>query len=405
MAGSVDFPQKAAERILAQVQQNSEESIEFFQKVVQIESIWGNEKPLAEFLAEKYRGFGFEAELQEAEPDRPNALGRLPGSDPGAHQSLILNGHMDVYPLSADWPVDPFAGIISDGKLIGAGSCDMKAGLCAMIMAAKGIRDAGVQLGGDLILLAIPGHFEGGVGTRHALNQGLTADMAVVCEPSELKISIAQMGACYLRITTIGRQAHTSAKDRGINAIEKMMKVIDGLHKLELTYEPHSLINREPILNIGTIEGGTKHNHVPDRCSITIDYRILPSQTPEETKKEVEAMLDSLAADDSEFRYECEFIEAWLKGPRYSTEIAANHPLVEVMKRAVAEATDKPAEIMGFPAWTDTAVFNDAGIPSISCGPGGPPFVWAGEYVRLEEFLAAIRAYSLAALRICTTKK
>ena len=110
-------------------------------------------------------------------------------------------------------------------------------------------------------------HFEGGVGTRSLCDAGFVGDAAIDCEPSSNTIGIAHRGAAYLKITTKGRQAHTTYKHLGVNAIETMEPILAGLRELEsaLPYEPHPLLPGGPILNIGTISGGTKHNQVPDQ--------------------------------------------------------------------------------------------------------------------------------------------
>ena len=211
----------------------------------------------------------------------------------------MLNGHLDIYELSEDWTRDPFAAALEDGKVYGAGIADMKAGTAAAAAAVRRIAAGDDRLRGDVVFQGVSCHFEGGVGTRSLCAAGFVGDAAIDCEPSSNTIGIAHRGAAYLKITTRGRQAHTTYKHLGVNAIETMEPILAGLRELEsaLPYEPHPLLPGGPILNIGTISGGTKHNQVPDRCTVTLDIRLLPSQDPHDVKRQVEAMIERAAHD------------------------------------------------------------------------------------------------------------
>ena len=377
-------------------------AIAFLREVVAIDSIWGREKALAEFLAGRCREWGLgDVQLIEGRPDRPTIAARVAGTGAGGGRSLIFNGHIDIYELSQDWTLDPWQGAVKDGRVYGAGIADEKSGTAALFYAAGILARSGVRLAGDLWVEGVPAHFEGGVGTRAARDAGILADAAITCEASEMKLAVAHRGAAYLKITTIGRQAHTTAKGMGINAIEKMMRVIEGLNHLALAYEPHPLLTGGPILNVGTIQGGTKHNQVPDRCQITIDLRILPSQTPEGVKAEVEAMIARLRDADPQLNATVEFSEYWLSGPRYPTETPLDAPIARAAQAALRRGTGREPEVVGLPFWADMAVFKQYGIPAVNIGPGGPPYNFADEYVTVAEYLEAVRTHVALAIEWC----
>ena len=219
-------------------------------EVLSIDSTWGREGRLAERLADLFDGWGLrDVRLVDVPgaPGRPTVIARLPGT--GRGQSLLLNGHMDAYEVSADWHMDPFRPLERDGRVYGAGIADMKAGLAAMCAAVDALAHAPDRLDGDLWIHGVSAHFEGGLGTRAALAAGARADAAVFGEPSSLRIAIAHRGAVYLDITTTGKQAHTTAKHLGVNAIERMVPVIETLAQLEdsLPYEPHPLLPGGPV--------------------------------------------------------------------------------------------------------------------------------------------------------------
>ena len=198
------------------------------------------------------------------------------------------------------------------------------------------------RLRGDVVFQGVSCHFEGGVGTRSLCEAGFLGDAAIDCEPSSNTIGIAHRGAAYLKITTKGRQAHTTYKHLGVNAIETMEPILAGLRELEsaLPYEPHPLLPGGPILNIGTISGGTKHNQVPDRCTVTLDIRLLPSQDPHEVKRQVEAMIEGTAHDGRLADRRLGRVQrALVLGPRHPYEIAADAPIVQSLDRSVRTVT------------------------------------------------------------------
>ena len=364
-------------------------------EVCAIDSIWGREKALAEDLADKLRSWGCDdVALVEAMPNRPSVGARLRGT--GGGQSLVLNGHIDIYELSEDWTRDPFHPTLEAGRIYGAGIADMKAGTAAALAALRRVAQSGKGLRGDVVMQAVSCHFEGGVGTRALCEAGFVGDAAIDCEPSSNTIGIAHRGAAYLTITTRGKQAHTTYKHLGLNAIETMEPILAGLRSLEaeLPYDVHPHLPGAPILNIGTISGGTKHNQVPDRCTISIDIRLLPSQDPHDVKRRVEAMIANLKVQvDARIDAVVEFSEHWLSGPRHAYEIEATAPIVVALDNAVRRATGTEPEYQGIPFWCDITTLREFGVPGVNFGPGDPPYNFADEYVYEAQYLQAVDVY------------
>ncbi len=364
-------------------------------EVCSIDSVWGNEKALAERMAELLTSWGCdEVQLVDAMPGRPSVGARLKGT--GGGKSLVLNGHIDIYELSNDWTRDPFAPAVEDGRVYGAGIADMKAGTAAAFAAVRRIARSGVRPRGDIVFQGVSCHFEGGVGTRALCNAGFVGDAAIDCEPSSNTIGIAHRGAAYLNITTRGKQAHTTYKHLGLNAIETMEPILAGLRALEsqLPYEPHPLLPGGPILNIGTITGGTKHNQVPDRCTVSIDIRLLPSQDPYDVKRAVEAMIERLRVDvDPRIDATVEFSEHWLSGPRHAYEIDEHAPIVAALDAAVRSVTGTAPVYEGVPFWCDIVALKEFGVPGVNFGPGDPPYNFPDEYVFEAQYLQAVDVY------------
>ena len=371
--------------------------------VCSIDSIWGREKQLAEFFAAQLEAWGCdEVDLVESRPGRPSVGARLSGTGKG--RSLVLNGHLDIYELSEDWTRNPFDAALEDGKVYGAGIADMKAGTAAAAAALRRIAASGLPLGGDVVFQGVSCHFEGGIGTRSLCAAGFVGDAAIDCEPSSNTIGIAHRGAAYLKITTKGRQAHTTYKHLGVNAIETMEPILAGLRELESTlpYEPHPLLPGGPILNIGTISGGTKHNQVPDRCTVTLDIRLLPSQDPHEVKRQVEEMIERLRTTvDSRIEAVVEFSEHWLSGPRHPYEIAADAPIVQSLDQAVRTVTATDPVYRGVPFWCDLVALRQFGVDGVNFGPGDPPYNFPDEYVLEAQYLQAIDVYEHLIREFC----
>ncbi len=151
---------------------------------------------------------------------------------------------------------------------------------------------------------------------------------------------------------------------------------------------------------IGTIRGGTKHNQVPDRCTISLDLRLLPSQDPYEVRRQVIAMIDKLSADDPRIKATVEFSPHWLSGPRLPYEIGTDAPIARTVADAVRTAGGEPA-FRGIQFWTDMVPLKQAGIDAVNIGPGTPPYSWANEWVETSKYLEIVEIYAAAADAWC----
>ena len=245
--------QETKDRILAQIDDG--EVIEFCKQICRIPSFTTEETPVAEFLHEFFRAQGLESELQEVESGRFQTIARLPGQ--GGGQSLLFNGHIDIDPLGADWERDPWDPVVEGDKLFAAGVFNMKGGDSAMIMAAVAAKRAGVPLRGDVIVSAVVGELQAGVGTVHMLNSGMRADMAIVPEPySTQNVITKHTGVMELGVHFHGRSRHISRKQEGVNAIAKMAAVAEALDSVEFTFEPDPELPDLPLISVGTVRGG-----------------------------------------------------------------------------------------------------------------------------------------------------
>lgn len=385
----------------AATQSASERNLQLLGEVLAIDSTWGQETPLAEYMAERMRQWGVDdVQLVESMPGRYSVGGRIRGT--GGGRSILLNGHLDTYEISSDWTLEPFAATVEDGRIYGAGIADMKAATTAALAVMRDIATSGTRPLGDVVFQGVSCHFEGGVGTRSLLEAGFTADAGVCGEPTDNTVGTVHRGAAYLKVTTHGKQAHTAAKELGLNAIETMEPLLAGMRRFEgeMPYEPHPELPGGPNLNIGTISGGTKHNQVPDRCEMTCDIRLLPSQDPYDVREQAEHMIHQLALQDPRIKATVEFSEHWLSGPRLPYEIDPESDIAQSVAAAITSIGSAP-KFRGIPFWTDMVPLAQAGIPAVNIGPGTPPYSWADEWVEQSKYDEIISIYSALVVEWC----
>ena len=192
----------------------------------------GNETLILPLLRDVMRGLGATVEVFEPAPGRPSLLARCGPCD-GSRPILLINGHVDVVPVDeAEWSVPPFAGVVRGDNLMGRGACDMKGGIAAAIEGLRACRDAGVEPPADLVFHLVADEETGGAfGTAALLAAGrIAADAAVVPEPSELGIGIAERGTLFARIEVFGRAGHGSDPAAARSAVADAARITQALH-------------------------------------------------------------------------------------------------------------------------------------------------------------------------------
>jgi succinyl-diaminopimelate desuccinylase len=330
---------------------------------------------------------------------RPSVLAAI-GS--GGRPRLAWNGHLDVVPAGSidTWSAGgPWDGALVDGRLVGRGAADMKGPVAAALAAAAGIRRAEIELTGTFELhLAADEELAGIHGTKVLWDRGLLdQDAAIVGEPSELQVGLAQRGGAWLTATAFGTAAHGSTPHLGVNAITSMSRFLLRLPEALPDLE-HPLVGR-PTVNAALIAGGSAPNVVPDRCSVDIDRRVIPGENdPEQVRAPFLALVDSLRQTHPELRIEIELRE-WTD----AAEAPAGSRIATLARDAVERETgDRPADV-GFTGITDARFYiNEARIPTVILGPGSLRVAHtADESVPVAELVAAARAYARIAVGFC----
>jgi acetylornithine deacetylase len=318
------------------------------------------EVQIAEACAELLEAWGFETTITEPSPGRPNVIGRLEGSGP----TLLLNGHLDTVGV-AGMTVDPFGADMDGHRMYGRGSCDMKAGDAALLAAAHRLATEGPRPGLIVALTSDEEHASVGMADLVA-GSGPGADLAVVCEPTSLRVMPAHKGFVWIRALFEGVAAHGSRPDIGIDAIRHAALYLAELegYAEELRRRPAHPLLEYGSFHAGTIRGGSAESVYPDRCELLLERRTMPGESPQEVVAEFQAALDTLERRDPTLSAT---LDMTLERP--GTEVARDHRLVQGLL-AAGEASGVEPIVEGMTAWVDAAFLNEAGIPAVCYGPG-----------------------------------
>ena len=351
------------------------------------------ERACAQALASVLDDWGFDVELQERIPGRPNVIARI---GPRGASALILNGHLDVVGVEG-MTHDPFSADVRDNRIYGRGSADMKGGIAAMCVAA--LEAAADSARRQIVIAAVTDEEYESLGMRALIESGIRAEAAIITEPTRLAICPAHRGFVWMDVTFRGRAAHGSRYDIGVDAITHAGLVLAELDKLERTRESgkrHPLLGRGS-LHASTIHGGVGMSTYPEECVLSIERRTLPGETADTAMKEIEAACAAVRARDPRFDARITQITSQLP-----SDVSTDAPIVRSLENAL-ENEGIPVSIEGMPAWTDAALLNAAGIPTICFGPGDIALAHAAEeFVPISEIEGATRVLSRVVRDWCT---
>ncbi len=258
------------------------------------------EQAVARWLADHLDRLGFEPAITEPEPGRANVVGLGPGGDGPV---LALAGHTDT--VGVDGYDRPFRAVVERGRIHGRGACDMKGALAAFIEVAEVLASSRDRLRGRLMIVGTADEEHAMIGSRALGAAGPIADHVIVGEPTELRICSGHKGQFAFSIQTFGRAVHSSIADRGVNAIEHMMEIVEMLraYRIELADGPGHGLCGVATVSPGVIEGGRVPSIVPDHCQLQVDRRLLPGEDATLVAEEIRQRIASLAEGRPEFRW------------------------------------------------------------------------------------------------------
>lgn len=397
--------------------------------MVNIPSPTGHEKEMSQYVARRFREIGLSVDMQEVESERFNVIATLKGR--GGGNTLMFNGHLDTSMTGEEEEQPPGQkpkAWIEDGWIYGLGSCNMKNAFAAYWGAIRLLQKARIMLKGDILVTAVVGEIEkspidqyvgkefrgGGWGSIALMHRGVTADACICGECTGLRLQTGNTGYIFAKLTTTGVAQHTWAKEKGVDAIEKMLIVIEELKKWEVDFRRrHSHPKMETRLGIGAVQGGYPYKPSicpPPYCHLYIDIRTLPGQTAVSVKHEVEDLIESVRRKHPDIRVGVKFYMV-----RDGYEIDPDHKLVDVIKRAHQLVFSQPAKLPTpnrYCVSADTTIFGHYGIPSVTYGAGGvikdgtyAMYDLQGECVGIDNLINLTQVYALAALDFCSTER
>ncbi|HKD47754.1 MAG TPA: acetylornithine deacetylase/succinyl-diaminopimelate desuccinylase family protein [Rhizomicrobium sp.] len=384
-------------------------------------------RPCAEFLGERLKRRGFDVTYIRAEGapgdndkyPRINVVGRREGSRPGP--CLHFNGHLDVVQTGAGWSLDPFEGVVREGKLYGRGACDMKGGLAAAVVAVEALIDSGIELPGALEISGTVDEESGGYGgVAYLAERGWFSkprvDHVIIPEPLNVdRVCIGHRGVWWAEIETLGRIAHGSMPFLGDSAIRHMSALLEKFeHELypalaarhsDMPVVPDGA--RQSTMNINSVHGGQGESFeglpapcVADSCRIVIDRRFLIEESLGQVQAEVQALLDGLARERPDFRYRMR--ELMHVEPVMADK---NGPVASATAKAIRNILKRDAKIVCSPGTYDQKHVDRIGRlkDCIAYGPGVLDLAHQpDEWVGIQDMVDSAKVMALSAMDLLT---
>ena len=400
---------------------DTEAATDLLHRAVAVRSVTGEEAAMAAFLRPAMECLGLAPEVYEAAPGRPNLAGRR-GTE-GPH--LLFMGHMDTV-RAGDWAerwagapqADPFGGTVLDGELWGRGAADLKAGICASLLALDLLDRVGVRLKGSVSFAFVADEESGepgmgvSAGARRYAERVLAGeisrpDFAIYVEPSRLQVLPVQIGFMIAEIRITGRSAYFGRPELGLDALKAGHAVLSALwaHGEDLRrITPHPLLGEASLLVTSVQSGGLIA--VPGECRIDLIRKLLPGEDLAEAAQAIEAAVRGAVLD--ELRVEI----AWPAGRDHplggsASGIPVDHPAVASLRACLAAVRPDAGGIEGAPFWSEMPFLIDRiGCPAVYCAPGDISLCHTHEErVPLAEYHDAIVAFAVFIAEFCGTEE
>lgn len=357
--------------------------------LVAIPSYGGEDEHIIRYLVDRFRRRNVPCRVTELDGKPINVVAEI-GDGP---RTIVLNSHHDTVPPGdrALWSTDPFTPVELDGRIYGRGAQDAKGCLAAMIVAFEALAERRDALPARVVLMAVGEEERGGLGTKTEAMRDLRADAALIGESTQLVPMIAHKGVLRLEVEVVGKAAHASEPEAGVNAITAMAPIISALDRLgaEIRRRTERHTGNASLV-ISTIAGGTALNVIPARCVISIDRRVLPNETEAEAMREIAEAVHPALPADSGARLEVRQVRFV---PPAITDPAA--PIVAAAEEAASAVLGRSVRAAGFTATCDmTYLVNIAKIPTVILGPDSIALAHqANECILIEQMALAVEVY------------
>ncbi|HSJ26427.1 MAG TPA: M20/M25/M40 family metallo-hydrolase [Longimicrobiales bacterium] len=362
------------------------------------------ESELARYCVAWLKQRGVEAWLDEVEPGRHNAVGRVDGRESGGRVNgvdgggrvgdgsgpvLSLCAHMDTVSVAGmDAPFEPR---VEDGRLYGRGAYDMKGSVAAILLAMARLA-ANPPLRGTVLASLVIDEEYASTGAADFVKR-YPSDGCIVTEPSEGQLILAHKGFVWASIETRGVAAHGSRWQDGISAVAAMGRIIAALDKYDqkvLRERTHPLLGPAS-MHCATISGGENWSTYAAHCTLRVERRTLPGETPDSVLQEIRDIVRATGEEAS--------VELVLTQP--PLECAPDSAIAQAVRDAATEATGAVPDDAGVAYWMDAAVFAAAGVETVNYGPAGAGAHAAVEWVDLASVASCAEVLEAAARRYC----
>lgn len=369
--------------------------IALLQKVIQFNTVNGNEQPLAEYLKEVLAQHHIDSQLVKFADNRTCLVAEI-GNQPG--KVLAFAGHMDTVATGdpAKWKYPPFSGEIVNGNIYGRGSVDMKGGLTAMVISLIQMKEAGLPKHGKVRLLLSVDEEVGGQGSMLLTQKGYADDLdaMVMGEASSNQLEYAHCGSFDYEIESFGKTAHSSRPDLGINAVANLARFIDGERTAFADAQPSPVLGKV-IHSVTVFHGGEQLNSIPDYAYLKGNVRTVPECDNEETQARLQKIIDQLNKQGAQQRLKVV--------ASFAPVVTDPHdPFINLVSDAVAATKGSKPKVIVSHGATDASRYSLAERPFsfVEYGPGDDrQSHQINEHLSIDDFLQAPTIYQQVAER------
>ncbi len=384
-------------------QEPSSEAMEWIERLVRIDTTSRDTNlPVIDLVAEQVRALGVEPVLVfNAERTKANLIATFPAADGSSVGGVVLSGHTDVVPVDGqDWSSDPFTPEVRDAKLYGRGTCDMKGFLGVVISRLTSIAQHPLA---EPIHLALSYDEEiGCVGARDLVqdlvDRGLEPRACIVGEPTSMRVVRGHKSMTVVQVDLYGVASHSSLTPRGVNAVEHAAQLIRFVRSLADEHAQQGPF--DPAYEVAfttcscnTVSGGIAINTVPAHCGLGFELRTIAEDDPDQILERCRGELDRIQAQMREENADAR-VEMTVVARSPGLETA---PDADVVAMAVACGGEEADGKVTY--GTEAGLFDQAGIPTVVCGPGDiaqahspDEFVALDQIARCERFIDAVVA-------------
>ncbi|MBM6400901.1 M20/M25/M40 family metallo-hydrolase [Phycicoccus sonneratiae] len=341
------------------------------------------EAGVVQHLRSRLAASGFETTVHHpaGHPDRPSLLAVGPAGPPGP--TVVLTGHVDTVGVAG--MDDPFVPRVDGHRMTGRGAADMKGGVAGLVVAAEELARRGAP--GRVVLALVADEEDASLGTETVLaalpGLDLHPDVALLAEPTGLARTTSLRGYALVEVRFTGRAAHSSQPAEGVNAVAHLGRLLAAVEDRD-----RALVPSGGSLMVTVVRGGESPFVLAQHAEAVVERRTVPGEDPAGALAEVQVLLDRLRADDPSVTATARPVVARAPWRLDGSGPAAD--LADALDAALGDAS--PADPLDAPYWVEAPLWQEAGVPTVVCGPGGGGLHAADEWLDLRQ----LRAFTTA---------